>query len=682
MELIYAWVEKFRNYRNVELKFSDRFIINYNDLEKEIRIEPNEEYFSFYPNHITNINALVGRNGVGKTNLLDLLGLRMDDRNKNNSEYELRHKNGSKLKGIHNSKDIVDIKNSIYFFVYYLGKDEEKEDIFCFEGNDIESYRNLLESKIDIQELYRKEKYWFPFICNYRDNKFFVKYDLNEKLGEYETKNYKDGIRVYGDYRSEKDKVAVISLRENLNSKYYDNNSIKPKDDYKICVPRRVYEFNSRFLENKIRMLYNQLNIPKREMFKDDEYILKISFNSFYLDNLNIEEDTKILSHSYKELRNKNEKNICRVLESYVYLYYSSLRKNEGLKDIDNQLLLIELKNKSLNDFVSYYIEIVTNISKGYFKETADFEHAVKCFENMAKELVNNTLIKFKDDGLELKINIKSNIEEIIKFIRATIDEKEISEFNETFPMFHNFFDFIIEEMSDGEIAYLGLFASLYEQISMLTPNKERYIILLDEPEARMHPELTRKFTNYLISFLNDIAENKKKFQIIMSTHSPFILSDIKSENIIYLEKDKKGYCLANKNKIKTFGANIHNLLKDGFFMDSTMGEYAINKIKEIIKFIDETNVNQITCEQRRENLYFIKSIGESLIANKLLKMFEDKFSLDYTSLYSENIMLKNKLKEYENAADVNYMIENLKKQAEKLQEYINLLEADSSDKN
>lgn len=62
--------------------------------------------------------------------------------------------------------------------------------------------------------------------------------------------------------------------------------------------------------------------------------------------------------------------------------------------------------------------------------------------------------------------------------------------------------------------------------------------------------------------------------------------------------------------------------------------------------------------------------------------MFEDKFSLDYTSLYSENIMLKNKMKKYEKAADVNHMIENLKKQAEKLQEYIDLLEADSSDKN
>ncbi|MGR5999183.1 AAA family ATPase [Bacillus cereus] len=63
------------------------------------------------------------------------------------------------------------------------------------------------------------------------------------------------------------------------------------------------------------------------------------------------------------------------------------------------------------------------------------------------------------------------------------------------------FFDYSIENLSDGETAYLGFFASLYEQVSLLTPNKEKYIILLDEPESRMHPELTRNFIDETILF-------------------------------------------------------------------------------------------------------------------------------------------------------------------------------------
>lgn len=208
MELIYAWIEKFRNYKKVELKFSDRFIINYDDTEKKIKIEANTDYFSVYPDHMTNINAIVGRNGVGKTNLLDLLGLRMDDRKKNNSEFELRRKGGRKLKGIYNPKDVMEIKNSIYFFIYYLGKDENGKDTFCFEGNDIESYKDLLESDIDILENYRKEKYWFPFICNYENNKFIVKDDLNERVIQHKTNIYKDGVNVYSGY--EKDKLVIL----------------------------------------------------------------------------------------------------------------------------------------------------------------------------------------------------------------------------------------------------------------------------------------------------------------------------------------------------------------------------------------------------------------------------------------------------------------------------------------
>lgn len=677
MELIYAWVEKFRNYKKVELKFSNRFIINYDDNEKKIKIEPNEECFSIYPEHITNINAIVGRNGVGKTNLLDLLGLRMDDRNKNNSEYELRQKNGAKLKGIYKAKDIVDIKNSIYFFIYYLGKDEEEKDIFCFEGNDIESYRNLLESEIDIQELYRKEKYWFPYICNYKDNKFIVKYDLGKRLGEYETKNCEDGIRVYGDYKSEKDKIAIISLRENLNDKYYDYSSTKPEDDYKICVPRRVSNFNSRFLEYKIRMLYKELNNTNREMFKDNEYILKINYNSLFLEDSEIEKN-KILTRSYKELKNKHEKNICRLIESFIYYYYNKTTQIKLIEDIDKKILELSSKNITLEGFIEYYSNVVKCISENFFKgKKEEINHAIYCFTNMISEL-----IILNDDTLQFKIKKNTDIEKIIKFIKVTIDEKETSELNEGFTMFGDFFDFTIEDMSDGEIAYLGLYASLYEQISMLAADKEKYIILLDEPESRMHPELTRIFISNLISFLSDLSEGKKKFQIIISTHSPFILSDIQSENIIYLEKNKNGFCIANTKNIKTFGANIHNLLKNGFFMDSTMGEYAVKKIREIIEFIDTTNINDICDRKKKECLYLIKSIGEPLIKNKLLKMFDDKFSLDYTSIYNENMVLKSKIKEYENEINVDTTIQGLQNEVNKLQGYISLLEESKNDKN
>ena len=70
-----------------------------------------------------------------------------------------------------------------------------------------------------------------------------------------------------------------------------------------------------------------------------------------------------------------------------------------------------------------------------------------------------------------------------------------------------------------------------------------------------------------------------------MSTHSPFILSDLPKENVIFLKDGKQ----INPDITQTFGANIHTLLSNGFFMsDGLMGEFAKSKITEIKDFYNE----------------------------------------------------------------------------------------------
>ena len=74
-----------------------------------------------------------------------------------------------------------------------------------------------------------------------------------------------------------------------------------------------------------------------------------------------------------------------------------------------------------------------------------------------------------------------------------------------------------------------------------------------------------------------------KNLHIIIASHSPFILSDLPKENIIFLEEGKQVKPFKGK---QTFGANIHTLLSDGFFMsDGLMGEFAKGKIEEIKDF-------------------------------------------------------------------------------------------------
>jgi predicted ATPase len=685
MELIYAWIEKFRNYKEVELNFSDKFIIKYNYSNKVIEITPNKYYVSIYPEYITNINAIVGKNSVGKTNLLDVLGLKTDDRNKNKAEFEVIYKNKNSGFGHHIPDDIeAEIKHSIYFFTYYMGKDDNDQDLFCFEGNDIESFQNIVKFETGLGIEYWRSKYWFAFMCNYSKGMLTHKYDLNIRLGEYRTESDEDGLRYYGDYRSEQDKLVILSLRENLSDKYYDYRSTKPEDDYKISVPRRTSKFQSKLLAMKVEMLFKQLQKSKRQMFKDDKYTVKIRYNRFFLNDGVDDKDKLVMNYSYKEL-DEPEKEVCKVLESFVQYYFKSIYdtpSDEIRKDIEGQLSDINIKIKSFEGYKNYYFSIIKILSDCFFSNKDGTQHVLKCYMALAEELSKNKHIKFFEDYISFDITKQVRINELIKVIDVTIDEKVTSDLNEMFSVFGGFFDYSIENISDGENAYLGFFASLYEQISLLTPSKEKYIILLDEPESRMHPELTRNFINELILFLKDLNEDKKKFQVIISTHSPLILSDIQSNNIIYLEKDDFGHCKPVKKALNTFGANIHTLLKDGFFMTSTMGEFATNKIKEVISFIDESDAGNVTEMQKNKCLYIINSIGEPLIQNRIIKMFNDKFLLNYTDLYNENLKLKMKLTKYAEPDQISETIEVLKKQIEKLQIHVNDLEAKHNDKN
>ena len=74
MELVYLWVDKYKNIQNQGFNFSPRFRCEYDEDTKELNIIDKDETGEFYPKNFfgdnINVTAIVGENGSGKSSIL------------------------------------------------------------------------------------------------------------------------------------------------------------------------------------------------------------------------------------------------------------------------------------------------------------------------------------------------------------------------------------------------------------------------------------------------------------------------------------------------------------------------------------------------------------------------------------------------------------------------------------
>ena len=131
--------------------------------------------------------------------------------------------------------------------------------------------------------------------------------------------------------------------------------------------------------------------------------------------------------------------------------------------------------------------------------------------------------------------------------------------------------------------------------------------IIFDEVELYFHPEMQRSFISNLLSGLKQLSfENIESIQILIVTHSPFVLSDIPNDQILFLQKNGQP---ATENAISTFGANFHSMLKHSFFLkEGTIGKFAQEVIKDAIRRINFYDMYQnIQGMNEREKEYYLK---------------------------------------------------------------------------
>jgi len=93
---------------------------------------------------------------------------------------------------------------------------------------------------------------------------------------------------------------------------------------------------------------------------------------------------------------------------------------------------------------------------------------------------------------------------------------------------------------------------------------EERSLVLIDEPEAHLHPPLLSAFTRALSDLLTD-----RNGVAIIATHSPVILQEVPKTCVWILSRFGKE-AKAERPQIETFGENVGVLSREVFQLELT----------------------------------------------------------------------------------------------------------------
>ena len=544
MELLYIWIgDNPIDTLQQEFCFTPEYDIHFDNLNNELFIEKKNIPNIFKTDKILNISGVVGENGTGKTTLLNKLG--------GISDIKLKSQK-SKVK-----KEFIAVFYDDDFVIFNSTNQKIK-----VEGEVTDYLINYSSSKIDVN-LDQLSKVYLTN-SNFSGENYYL------KLGEIDYINLSSKtFEIF-----EKD---FFSYKGSLNDQRWVNNT-------KFDVMQSIFP---NFMGNRFRSLIDIDFLVYVKGLKDKFIGKDISNIQFKIDKIDdfISSDLKDLNYYTKKY---HEKDVKEFEKKFIKLL-TNINSNN---DITSSLIMnlageLIYCYPNFNEHIGEYytIDELYEKCKGFIKEypfTDSKDNKEKAyFQNAIKEINIIKRNNFEKNGNCYTENIKT----FWNFIKNFIS-------NET-SFLLKYIHILDEYTSSGERAILNFMSRIYflSKISKYFKDKnyklrENILLLIDEIDLYLHPAWQQKIITTLINELNECFPDNV-FQIVFSTHSPIVLSDMPTQNCVFLKKGHTGIIMKKAVK-QTFGCNIFNLYKDAFFLENgnTFGEYSRTFINNIAKEI------------------------------------------------------------------------------------------------
>ena len=574
---------------------------------------------------ITNVSAIVGNNGSGKTSTIyDALKVLNENHQKGIAFWEeekityIDHYNTIlpqiKLEGDweFGFKPIVKHVGTIYYSPYLDHKIEAL-------GIDISADRYLREDLVNLDSTFDANT---KVVISDR----LKRADYKRYIGFQKSKFSEKIIKKYGLFND--DMYKVVFTRHKIDSNAADGLNFEntPLDfqsflnelflqireeyasfDRNVASDEERYELNKKQFKNLLLMdvfcLLIKLMERKNTFLKEGHFLNNAKLQSFLKTSPDAVTKLKYwLNNYYYSKWDKNplpNKEIIAIIE-FLYIYIDKLTFSKNGNYLNWSLKSLFFEEEKLNELLDLNEDLLVGLNKYYLQNERDDRYE----SNSISDLQHFVSVEFAD-----------------------------------------------RRLSSGETALLNLYSRIYDYFSrhiinyQIIKKEEYYILFLDEADLGYHPRWKRSFVNSIIEFSSDFfSKLGAKVQIVFTSHDAISLSDIPSTNVIYLHTSSPNRILNQESDLRpktTFAANVNDLLGQSFFLeDLLIGDFANSKIKYVINWINENRSKKGDFKRDEFNIVkkIINIIEEPVLRNKLADMLSD---VEIDDQFIQNIISK-----------------------------------------
>ena len=577
--LCYVYIYKYQALKDIELVFDAHYRFHFDKETHVLHIDSNNDMpKDFWGKGIYSLSGLIGDNGTGKSTAMRfLLEALVSGANKDEVDGIVVYEMDGKLY-VYNNEHFGKIKCK---GIEATPSKLFKINTFYFSGN------------------------FFP----YTSSEDLRCIELN---GSYIASESCRLVNDAEDYLNVEAFLNVEALRLTRPLWYYLN-AFVVQNNYRIC---------SLLADTRLVKSFKEFKLPRKVLVT----VNKSGEQAFTIENLYKKEDEKY-QLPYEKTVTKQGKGI--IEEWLIYHNLVNAMRDENRRQRIRELLEKWLEIVNSNDEIIEQFESFVADNEDHVDEMilTDIISSLKALEVLAH---------YNEDLRVFYFDIFDDYENFNKFVNEVLSTRHfvINRFADL-SFCHSLDDEGPTILSSGEQQMLNLFFFFFYAVEgkpRKTNKQPTPLLLLDEAEMGFHPEWQRRYIHLVVSFLSNLMVPPGfNFQIIITTHSPILLSDIPSCCTNRLQMiDNRTVSHSNENS-NTFCSNVFDLYRDYLTTQGGLiGEFASDRLKQIQTKLDGDKLDDYAkLECKKE----IELIGDPRIRAYMMKHLSSQnkqIAIDY----------------------------------------------------